>query len=227
MRLFILCSGILACAAGHALVIDGFTDGFATATTKVDANYQANATVPGGIRSIDHDFIANPNNRNILTELDANDPGNFYIEAGSNVTGAVDLYYAGGALPGTPTDRPFDYPDFNGLGILDLSAFNAFKVSYVGNDQNSTALVMRLFDATNTAVFSGTTIAAGDGFALIPFASFTGNVDFSIIDKVHLRVELPTGNDITLTNFEAVPEPATLALAALGLAAIARRRKSN
>ena len=225
MRRLFLFAGITACALSHALVLDGFTDGFASNSTKVDFNYDVSASVPGGIRSIDHAFTANPNNRNILTELLANDPGRFYIESGSNVNGAVNLYYGGGALPGTPNSRPLDFPDFNGLGGVDLSSFSAFKASYLGNDQNSTTFAMRVFDGTNTGVFTGTPVAQGSGMVLIPFAAFVGGVNFANVDKIHLQVGLPDGNDITLTNFEAVPEPATMTLLGLGAVAMLRRRK--
>lgn len=227
MRNSFVFAGLCAYAFAQAIVIDDYSAGFGFQSSLVDFNYEANdATVPGGVRSIDHDFISNPRNRTIQTEIDALSPGHLFIESGSKVVGAVDIYYGGGALPGTPNDRPFDFPDFNGFGPLDLSGETAFKISYTGNDQDSTGLTMRVFDGTNTGTFAGTTIAAGNGMVLVPFADFTGGVDFSKIDKIHLRIGLPDANDIGLTQFEAVPEPATLGVLAMaGLGALTQRRK--
>lgn len=228
MRHFLLIAGVTACAFAHALVLDDFTTGFASASTKVDANYDVAAGTPGGHRSVDHDFITNMNNRSVLTELDQADPGHFYIESGSNVNAMANIYYAGRPLANTPNDRPYTFADFDGLGGVDLSGFNAFKVSYEGNDQASTGLMMRVIDqGGNISVFSGTTLAAGDGMALVSFASFVGAADWSDLDGIHLGVALPDGNDITLTNFEAVPEPATLAVVGLGIAALARRKRKQ
>lgn len=230
MRHFLLIAGVTACAFAHALVLDDFTTGFATVATTTDANYNVAAGVPGGVRAIDHDFVSNINNRSILTDLPSNDPGHFYIEAGSNVNGAVNIYWAGDVDPTTPSGQAFnsDFSDFAGLGGTDLSGYNAFKLDYIGNDQDSTGLVLRVIDTDgNISVFSGTTLSAGDGSALVSFASFTGTADFSSLDGINLSVILPTGNDITLTNFEAVPEPATLAIAGLGLAALARRKRNK
>ena len=226
MKKSLIIPGIALCAMSHAVIIDDFSSGFAFHSTTVDFNYGANdGSVPGGVRSVDHDFHSNPLNRTVQTDLDSFDPGNFYIEAGTMVNATVNLYYGGGALQGTPTDRPLDFPDFNGFGLLDLSSESAFKISYEGNDQSSTGLVMRVFDGTNTSTYAGTTIAEGDGMVIVPFADFTGSADFSKLDKIHLGIQLPDANDVILTNFEAVPEPATLGVFGLaGLAALVRKR---
>ena len=228
MRHFLLIAGVTACAFAHALVLDDFTTGFASVSTKVDANYDVAAGTPGGHRSVDHDFITNMNNRSVLTELVDSDPGNFYIEAGAKVNANVNLYWAGRVLDGTPTDRPYMFSDFAGLGGADLSGFDAFKVSWEGNDQNSTGLVMRVIDTGgNISVFSGTTLAEGDGMASVAFADFAGSADFAALDGIHMQIALPDGNDLVLTNFEAVPEPATMAVIGLGVAALARRKRKQ
>lgn len=228
MRHSLLFIGVILSVGANALVLDDFTTGYATVATQTTANYNVAAGVPGGTRAIDHDFMANPNHRSILTDLSQGDPGNFYIESGSNVDGAVDLYWANSVVNGTPNDRPFDFSDFTGLGGADLSSFNAFQWSYTGNDQDSTTLVMRVEDTSgNVSVFSGTNLTAGNGMAVVNFADFVGSADFSMVNGIHGRIVLPTGNDITLTNFEVVPEPATLLALGLGAATLLRRRRNS
>jgi len=227
----VLVAGVLVSAAQATILIDDFTSGFNAGSTTTDFYYDTVAgNAIGGHRYVDHRFFGNPLVRPISTEVNAFTPGNMFIEAGSGVNGQAFVVW-GGRIINAPDSGPgaLSRSNFFGLGV-DLSGEAGIRVDYINNDQSSTELYIEVWDSNfnvNSVLF--TPIAAGNGSFYADFSSFvvfqgTG-VNLADIQGIAIGLDLPTGNDITITNVEAVPEPATMIALGLGVAALAQRKR--
>jgi len=125
-----------------------------------------------------------------------------------------------------------------GLGGVDLTDGGAstgfeIKVDYLAAGLN---LALQVWDNGSTASASLSSLLLGTNF--VPFADFTGTVNWASIDAIQMVISYPAAAvgqayiaeiDYIRTN-SSVPEPATLALFGLGLAGIGavwRRRTIN
>ncbi|GAB4122884.1 MAG: hypothetical protein Fur0036_08790 [Fimbriimonadaceae bacterium] len=228
-KIFLPISLLALAAMSQAVVIDTFTDNqfaqFASDGYSVNSS-PVGAIAGAGARTYSADISANPNNRFIRMQ---NTSGNLVIQAGSGVAGNAFIILTGALNAGAPTSGGVSFPplgDHTPMN-LDLSAYNALEIDYLGNDQASTGVAVVVYDnmfanSDVSAVFNPT---VGNGTLSIPFSSIFSTVPANSVGLIGLRVDIPNGNDIAFGEIRAVPEPATMIAMGAGLLALARRRR--
>ncbi len=124
--------------------------------------------------------------------------------------------------PANPADTSAGLDeDFSGdtafyiiINISDLaSSIDVEVTSHVGEGSEATDSVNVPYPATGSPIH-----------VFAPFSSFSG-IDFSDIDSITFSVGVTGSLDMAISELGTVPEPATMAVLALGLAALARRRR--
>lgn len=211
-------AALFVAAAGSsraALVIDNYDVGAQSIMlTTGTANNSLGMLAPdvlGGTRSLDLTITANPNMlSSSLVVLPV--PG---IVTLSNDVGVASVasatYDANGA----------------GLGGVDLAAAGTqfeFNILAVDLTLSITIEVTDGNAVTSTKTLSGLMV----GNATFAFASFVGGADFTDVEKIKVIWTAPDSADFAADFFgvtNVVPEPASLALVATGLAGLAARRR--
>jgi hypothetical protein len=124
--------------------------------------------------------------------------------------------------------------DGGGGGLsLNMSSWTSLSVDWdpdhVGN-QKSTVMSFTLNDGVNSATASrtwttyATPLRAVETFGLSEFTTNNPNLNLSSIDSILFTFQSDRAGDAAFYSITAVPEPATLALLALGGLALLRRR---
>ena len=189
----------------HGAMIDTFTDGTVVNTTANPTQFIVQNGLSGvigtGERLLEWSGIPGPQ------DLDLNNlvPGSIVLSAGSNSPGFWAFSY--GAL------SPLD------VDLTDSGASNAFEVQFAQADSGT--LLVEVTDTLNnndTQTIALPSLPSG-GPVFLPFSLFSVLIDFQHIKNVAIEIDSSSVSSYEMQVFDtlSVPEPDSLALAALGL----------
>lgn len=209
-------------ASAHALVLDDFSDGdFSDEITTGFNVVNTPASVIGGSRFVYHDVV--DGNQFGLSHRVTVTNGIFASNARSGVDPYAEIRWgvsAAGA-PSLATDLNFDF-----------SAYTGFQIDVLFNDVVADLTLYLRSSGVNGGSYAASLtknigpVAIGNPqTVLFDFSEWADPALIADVDSIVLVIDGGLDNDIVLDNFEAVPEPATLALASLGLVALAAKRK--
>lgn len=227
-RIGIAIAALAVMSSAHAVILlDDFNGGGVIGSTSVTA-YNAQVLAPGNTRLLTVNVNSNPLVRPARFEVSG---GNLFFETGTSMNTQLSVNYFGSLTSGTPLSGTgtLTLAQMNPFSpVLNLSSESAFQIDYINNDQTTTGLFVYAWNNNFTQFVSTPAVSTvvGSGSVIIPFSSlFNANVTANNIGMIGFGVLAPNGNDITITQWSAVPEPGTMLALGAGLAALAARRR--
>lgn len=222
---------LAAVAPAHAFVlIDDFNTGSLLVDSKV--SFYGTEVVGGTIRYGATSIFSNPQNRFSTIQVAS---GQLFVENDSGINSNMVHARFGSLLNGAPTSGAgaLSITDVGSFTTaLDLSGESVFQIDFTASDQSNAAVRVFVYDKVGATIndFNTSTwyaIPQGGGSVFIPFSAVFTTVPVNNIGAIGFALDLPTGNDVAITQFAAVPEPASLAALGLGALALARRRRAK
>jgi hypothetical protein len=223
-RLFGLVSLFGLAGAAQALLIDDFSDGNVNLVVTNGAGLASldPATALGSSRATWIGQSTFTGDRSSTLNISG---GSFSVDnsigtsSRSSIGYGVSSVHNGGGFGTNPNSN------FN------LSAFDTYRFHFEGNDQPLTIFISLFTDGGVNGLVLSKSVAGGQLAPFVfdvtladVFGSF-GSYDLSDVDQLRFDFSSSNAGDFALSHIEAVPEPATMAILGLGLAAIARRRR--
>lgn len=229
----------LSCSTAQAIMIDPFEAGsleigvndFTEGTPpKTDTGGSSIAEALGGSRELQANASSLVDNSNtayfILGQSCGSCTPNVYYHAQFNVVGNTKVHWDGA------NDSSLSSSGLAGVDLTDGGASTGFEIK-VDNLDAGLNLALQVWDNGSTASASLSSVLLGTNF--VPFADFTGAVNWASIYAIQMVISYPAAAvnqgyvaeiDYIRTS-SSVPEPTALALFGLGLAGLSamRRRK--
>lgn len=224
VRGFLSLAVLSVAAFSPAIVIDTFSDGDISLVVSGGAGLASldPATVLGGSRATWIGQQTFTGNRTSTLDISA---GAFSIDNSINTSSASSLGYGVDSVSNSGTFSTSSNLSFN------LAGLDTFRFFFEGNDQALTVEILLVMDMGNGVQVLSKNVA-GSQFA--PFVvdlgaadivGSSGTINYGDIDQLRINFYTSNAGDFALDKIEAVPEPATMAVLGLGVAALARRRR--
>ena len=207
-------------ASAHAVVVDDFLTGGYSSGAFSSGNQSAwtNASVFGGIRytslTIDVNPLAGDAKTRVITT-----PGILEVSTDADVDTHMSLGYGFAASSTTVGSNALN---------MNLISTPIFSMTFRSNDLLQ-PVVATIFTNNGASSFTRTINAVG---GITPTSPVTYLFDFTSdaaslgdVDAITFNFDPQPGGDFSLSGIQTVPEPASLAVLAIGGAAMLRRRK--
>ncbi len=212
---------LLAVASSQAFLLDDFStgsynSGYFSAGT-VDAHITASGAV-GGLRYVSTTITANPLGGDARARV-ISGPGIYAVGTESQVDISSRLGYGFANASLVPASNPLN---------LDLSLNPILKLSFVSNDV-SQPVIATIYTNGGASWYSYMATAPS---GITPSSPVDLQLDFTSVaglltdvDGIVFDFDPAEGGDFSLTTVQAVPEPASIAVIGMGVAALLRRRR--
>jgi hypothetical protein len=184
----------------------------------VDSSSTTSGTFLGGTREMTATFLGG-GDATVSGNSGAPPDGRLLFEALPEAQGTLDIIW----LDITGADKgPGD--DLTAGGTLNAIALE------VALNETAVAVSIELTDTAANTGSAAATLAAGPGTSLLLFSDFSGSVDYTDIETIHLQLTTASPHsrlELGDVSSVAVPEPASALLLAAGLAGLCARRRPS
>ncbi len=228
-RTFLLIAGLTLASASQAFFLDDFSTG------DYNSNYFSSGTVSGwvpsagavgGIRYLSTTITNNPLGGDARARV-VSSAGIYAVGTESQVEITSTLGYGFANASNSISSNPLN---------LDMSSNHILRLTFTSNDVAQTVYATIQGTDLNSGV-NNFTVAVNVPGGITPSNPLDVDFDFSTVDPGYLLGPFSDidgiafdfnpapGGDFSLTTVQAVPEPASMAVLAIGLVALKRRRK--